>query len=124
MKKKPQTFKEMMEAIDSLMEQHEFNKDKKDSLLIISCDDESSDCCIAGHSKELAMTLVMTMIKSEGVKNIVFAAHEAYLRHTVRNAAPSLEPLMKGIDKMLKDMKPNASAGPRLDVEFKPKKLS
>lgn len=113
-----------MEAIDSLMEQHEFNKDKKDSLLILSCGDEGSDCLIAGHSKEIAIALVMTMIKSEGVKNIVFAAHEAYLMHTVRNAAPSLEPLMKGLDKMLKDMKPNASAGPRLDVEFKPKKLS
>lgn len=124
MKKKPQTFKEMMEAIESLIEQHEFNEDKKDSLLILSSGDEASDCLIAGHSKELAMTLVMTMIKSEGVKNIVFAAHEAYVRHTVRNAVPSLEPLMKGIDKMIKDMKPNASAGPRLDVEFKPKKLS
>lgn len=113
-----------MEAIESLIEQHEFNEDKKDSLLILSSGDEASDCTIVGHSKELVMTLVMTMIKSEGVKNIVFAAHEAYVRHTVRNAVPSLEPLMKGIDKMIKDMKSNASAGPRLDVEFKPKKLS
>lgn len=124
MKKKPQTFKEMMEAIQSLIDQHEFNEDKKDSLLIMSCGDEGSDCLIAGHSKEIAIALVMTMIKSESVKNIVFAAHETYVRHTVRNTAPSLEPLMKGIDKMLKDMKSNASAGPRLDVEFKPKKLS
>lgn len=124
MKKKPQTFKEMMEAIESLIDQHEFNKDKKDSLLILSSDDEGSGCLIAGHSKEIAIALAMTMIKSERVKNIVFAAHEAYVRLTVRNSAPSLEPLMKGIDKMLKDMKSNASAGPRLDVEFKPKKLS
>lgn len=113
-----------MEAIQSLIEQHEFNEDKKDSLLIMSCSDEGSDCLIAGHSKEIAITLVITMIKSESVKNIVFAAHDTYVRHTVRNAAPSLEPLMKGIDNMLKDMKSNANAGPRLDVEFKPKKLS
>lgn len=71
---KTKTIKDLAERINDAVGEHEFAKEKSDSLLILACDDEGAMHKIVGHHNIVAAAIAEAMMFDENLRDIIITA--------------------------------------------------
>lgn len=124
MEKKSQTMEELMQGIDSLGRNYEWDADKTATSFVVLHGDGNTLHKMIGYSSEIAKSLANAMVYDEDVRAVILAAYQLYIDYEAEKLAPKIAPIIKQAEEMLKNLSTGpAVASEALQASFK-KRLS
>lgn len=124
MEKKSQTMEELMQGIDSLGRNYEWDADKTATSFVVLHGDGNTLHKMIGYSSEIAKSLANAMVYDEDVRAVILAAYQLYIDYEAEKLAPKIAPIIKHAEEMLKNLSvDSAAASEALQASFK-KRLS
>lgn len=124
MEKKSQTIEELMQGIDSLVREFDWDADETAASFVVLHGDGNTLHKMVGYSSEIVRSLANAMVYDEDVRAVILAAREAYIEYEAERLAPKIAPIYEQAEKILKSLSTSsAAASETLQASFK-KRLS
>lgn len=125
MEKKLQTIEGLMQGIDSLTRDYDWEADKTATSFVVLHGEGDTLHKMVGLGSEIAMSLANVMVYDEDARNIILAAYQMYIEYEAEKLAPKIAPIIKQAESMLKDLSShsNTPLAGSIEASFK-KRLS
>lgn len=123
MEKKSQTIEGLMQGIDSLTRDYDWEADKTATSFVVLHGEGDTLHKMVGLGSEIAMSLANVMVYDEDARNIIIAAYQMYIKYEAEKLAPKIAPIIKQAESMLKGIS-NRSETPKsvsIEASFKPR---
>lgn len=97
---KPTTMQELIEGMDALAMELDWKAEEFNGVLYLMHDRGATAYNMFGHGRALSTALFQMMVQDERFRAVVIRAHDAYVEYSAHKVAPSLEPLIKQLEKL------------------------
>ena len=117
MEKKSQTIEGLMQGIDSLTRDYDWEADKTATSFVVLHGEGDTLHKMVGLGSEIAMSLANVMVYDEDARNIILAAYQMYIEYEAEKLAPKIAPIIKQAESLLKGISNHSETPKSVSIE-------